>query len=1565
MADDGAYKPSPRNKKPSSQPLGPKSLFLRRSAGINGFGFTLRHFIVYPPESYMVLARDRRLGLRCRSIDEPLDTIFIKHVRPDTPASAAGLVPGDRIVSVNGQTITDLQYADIVQLIQQTPNYLHLLVVPKENDLLQLYFSETAHNPETNQRPPCPIYQNVWEVEQDQIYARRASEGSNCDNFAPPINNIPRCRLSLDAGLSDSASTMRDSHSSDDSVIITRIRKSCEQKEEFLKRAVINTPPKEFYSRAQKLQESPWPPSQKNESSWDSATSKGNKNKQSFITSLSRIQENSKVPSQQAPPVPPHQSLHPSQQKISSNSPQQQHPSNFQIVSTRTRQFESGEVDHDKTEFHRSELSRLTNKQNVPNVAVRKQEFEALSCQSNSSNSTSQSVSNTNSLTSPSSSFNSVSSSGNRIIPVGNNNLHCEPPTCFVSPDEDPEMFDDIGSSYPSRNKVVRQDSYLAACKKPVLATQLKDEPVVRTRPRPSQLTLSPNSNARPAKMRDSQIPDDYLDQVPDIHIEELKTPSEKSANDSTDEEKAARRLSYMKANWSNHSDLELSDNERSPSSRRKSSCLKDVTREGYLQVKVTLVDGKKASDRSWKQFYAVLVGTTLYLFKERKDFLPSDETPASLDKLEMSASCERIDIRHNCVEVACDYTKRKHVLRLTSPASNTELLLQADDTLTMAHWIRDFQHHAGTIAQSASESNISPSAPHKSLRKMTSPRKSSATDATLPPSPKTKTWKDRVADKLRKIQPGGGSPNSPHPPYPPGSNIGVPLQHCIPSTFSEFVPLLVELCTNVVESKGLDIIGIYRVPGNTAAVTSLTEAVNKGLDPSVLAQDPRWSDVNTISSLLKSFFRRLPDSLLTTELYPQFIQADKIENPLKRIAAVKKLVHELPEYHFQTLKYIMEHLKRVADNAEVNKMEARNLSIVFGPTLVRAGDDNMVTMITDMSHQYRIVETLILNVEWCFGESDNLDPDVETLTDIADLEHNCGNQSLLLNNIQKMEGIQHPKDLVSSILFAANRKIYRSVSSTKAFGQTHPSPLTMSASTSKIAPIAATPSPASTPTSTSTSSGDQQTSSTSALVKIMASPHSPVAQSISQSVLFSGKIAKTLQGEEEQDGGPITSYTGLSATTQERIRRFEQETMAMLQKDYKLNTKDEREKLQREFQTKRELEPDNKSMDSLTQSSSELRPSESSSASSYSCSHSNNNISSSTPTSSPTRSPRSPRIPSRSRSTTQMKRFKTGKEIENESSPNSGSSDSLTLQDVNRSQQLLPSDEGSDLLTTITSTFDQKLKLLLESERESVRSSQEESGESFKDPSLHRNLDISSNKSSDSESRDKENQTVSNVKENKDKCEDSKPLTNNNTLCSINNNNNNHKTLRLTLSEMNPSECKLNRSSSLRKHEDNERKLKRTGSLNVRPSRSDSKIESRSKFEALVQNFENKNGISKRNDSLTKNEKTDINKRRQSDIKSKWGREKENMVKLKRKNGVNNARSIKRRHTVGGTKDFDKVNWLQREREALEESKKERRTSSPDLSYSRLQNILSDVVMRPKSLLDTHFSSRLLESHV
>nr|CAH7720282.1 unnamed protein product [Callosobruchus chinensis] len=81
-----------------------------------------------------------------------MDTIFVKQVRERSAARRAGLQQGDRLVAVNGVPVKDKEYSQVVQLVQNSPEYLHLLVVPKEEDVLQRFFAETAYNPVSNQQ---------------------------------------------------------------------------------------------------------------------------------------------------------------------------------------------------------------------------------------------------------------------------------------------------------------------------------------------------------------------------------------------------------------------------------------------------------------------------------------------------------------------------------------------------------------------------------------------------------------------------------------------------------------------------------------------------------------------------------------------------------------------------------------------------------------------------------------------------------------------------------------------------------------------------------------------------------------------------------------------------------------------------------------------------------------------------------------------------------------------------------------------------------------------------------------------------------------------------------------------------------------------------------------------------------------------------------------------------------------------------------------------------------------------------------------------------------------------
>lgn len=50
---------------------------------------------------------------------EAMDTIFVREVRPGSAADRAGLVTGDRIVSINGQPVTGRSYGQVIELIHK------------------------------------------------------------------------------------------------------------------------------------------------------------------------------------------------------------------------------------------------------------------------------------------------------------------------------------------------------------------------------------------------------------------------------------------------------------------------------------------------------------------------------------------------------------------------------------------------------------------------------------------------------------------------------------------------------------------------------------------------------------------------------------------------------------------------------------------------------------------------------------------------------------------------------------------------------------------------------------------------------------------------------------------------------------------------------------------------------------------------------------------------------------------------------------------------------------------------------------------------------------------------------------------------------------------------------------------------------------------------------------------------------------------------------------------------------------------------------------------------------
>ncbi|XP_034417837.1 N-chimaerin isoform X5 [Cyclopterus lumpus] len=92
-----------------------------------------------------------------------------------------------------------------------------------------------------------------------------------------------------------------------------------------------------------------------------------------------------------------------------------------------------------------------------------------------------------------------------------------------------------------------------------------------------------------------------------------------------------------------------------------------------------------------------------------------------------------------------------------------------------------------------------------------------------------------------------------------------------------------------------------------------------------------------------------------------------ELTDPEKKLEAFSEALALLPSSHSETLKYLMAHLKRVTQNEKFNLMNAENLAIIFGPTLMRAPNLDAMTSLNDIRHQRQVVEVLIKNEDVLF----------------------------------------------------------------------------------------------------------------------------------------------------------------------------------------------------------------------------------------------------------------------------------------------------------------------------------------------------------------------------------------------------------------------------------------------------------------------------------------------------------------------------------------------------------------------------------------------------------------------
>ncbi|XP_028847238.1 rac GTPase-activating protein 1 isoform X2 [Denticeps clupeoides] len=171
-------------------------------------------------------------------------------------------------------------------------------------------------------------------------------------------------------------------------------------------------------------------------------------------------------------------------------------------------------------------------------------------------------------------------------------------------------------------------------------------------------------------------------------------------------------------------------------------------------------------------------------------------------------------------------------------------------------------------------------------------------------------------------------------------------------------VPLLIVQCVSEIEKRGLEEKGVYRVPGGERMVKELRERYISRKGSLMLN---KVDDIHVVCGLLKDFFRKLKEPLVTFRLHKTFMEAGEILDDDNSAALMFQAIGELPPPNRDTLAFLMLHLQRVMQSPPC-QMDKNNLSRVFGPTIVGHGmaEPCPMTIMKDTNIQPKVMARLL-----------------------------------------------------------------------------------------------------------------------------------------------------------------------------------------------------------------------------------------------------------------------------------------------------------------------------------------------------------------------------------------------------------------------------------------------------------------------------------------------------------------------------------------------------------------------------------------------------------------------------
>nr|XP_015814629.2 rho GTPase-activating protein 15 isoform X1 [Nothobranchius furzeri]XP_054608239.1 rho GTPase-activating protein 15 isoform X1 [Nothobranchius furzeri]XP_054608241.1 rho GTPase-activating protein 15 isoform X1 [Nothobranchius furzeri] len=405
-----------------------------------------------------------------------------------------------------------------------------------------------------------------------------------------------------------------------------------------------------------------------------------------------------------------------------------------------------------------------------------------------------------------------------------------------------------------------------------------------------------------------------------------------------------------------------------------------ELEKAGLLN-KTKIAEGGRKLRKNWSPSWVVLVGNSLVFFKDPKSQTPSSWKPGN------SRPESSVDLRGAHLNWANELSSKKNVFKLRTVTGN-EFLLQSENDIIIKEWYDTLKNVIDKLDRENPLDNVL----QFSLRKAGSVEMldhSSDEDERRGSFPRSvsnleNTERKRVKTRLKKLI-------LRRPPLQALQEKGLIKDQVFGCRLEMLcerekstVPRFVRLCTEAVESRGLETDGIYRVSGNLAVIQKLRFLVDheralttdgRFMFPAELVQEEklnlddsvRWDDIHVITGALKLFFRELPEPLVPYGFFTDIVETVKMSDYMDKVDRLKCLVLNMPPPNHDTLQFMCRHLRRVLKHSNTNRMTTQNIGIVFGPTLMRTERDTG-NMAVNMIYQNQAVELILSEFDHIFG---------------------------------------------------------------------------------------------------------------------------------------------------------------------------------------------------------------------------------------------------------------------------------------------------------------------------------------------------------------------------------------------------------------------------------------------------------------------------------------------------------------------------------------------------------------------------------------------------------------------